>query len=195
MLGEFHDWRRQRRAEEQRLPLGRNLAEHLLDGREEAHIEHPVRFVENQHVQLAEVHVAPVLAHMVEEPPGRGDNHIGVAPEGRFLRPHPHAAEDCRARDARVLGQLHKVRVYLRREFTGGREHEGARGARGVLKEAVEQREKEGARLAAAGHCTGKNVPALAGWGDGVELDGGGLGPPEVGGGAHKGRRKAEGIE
>ena len=132
---------------------------------------------------------------MVEEPPGGGNNHIGVAPEGGFLRPHPHAAEDCRARDARVLGELHKVRVHLCRELTRGREHEGACGASGVLQQAVEQGEQEGARLAAASHRAGKDVPALAGWGDGVELDGGGLGPPEVGGGAHEGRRKAEGIE
>ena len=70
---------------------------------EESHVEHPIRLVEDQDLQVLELRVR--LAEVVEEPPGRCDDHVDAAPERVLLRPHADAAEDRRAGERRVYGE------------------------------------------------------------------------------------------
>src|SRR5439155_61470 len=85
------DRRGHRRREEERLPSRRQVAEDAADVRQEAHIEHPVRLVENEDLQVLELRVR--LAEVVEEPARRRDDHVDRAAERVLLRTHAEAGE------------------------------------------------------------------------------------------------------
>ena len=170
LLRELRDRRRHRRGEEERLAARRQVLEDAADVGEEAHVEHPVRLVEDEDLEARELRVRE--AEVVEEAPGRRDDHVDAAPERVLLRAHPDAAEDGRAGHRRVDGELLEVLVDLRRELARGREDERARRAARLRHEAVEDREDERGGLAAARHRAGEEVPALHRGRDGVELDG-----------------------
>ena len=53
-----HDRLRHRGREEERLPLRRQMLQHAADVGEEAHVQHPVRFVEDEDLQPVELRVA-----------------------------------------------------------------------------------------------------------------------------------------
>lgn len=62
-----------RGGEHQRLTIGRNAADDSFQGLNEPHVQHLVRFVQNQHFELAQIHDA--LADQVQQPPwSRHDN-------------------------------------------------------------------------------------------------------------------------
>ena len=73
-LDERLNRRRDRGGEEHGLAFVGALLEDALHVGEEAHVQHPVGFVEHEVLNLAEVAVA--LLHVVEEPTGRGDDDI-----------------------------------------------------------------------------------------------------------------------
>ncbi len=91
-----------------------------------------------------------------------------------LLRPHADAAEDGRAREGRVDGELPRVLVDLGRQLARRRDDQAAREAARLPDEAVEDREDEGGRLAAPRHRAGEDVLAGEGGGDRVVLDRGG---------------------
>src|SRR5919108_629836 len=66
----------QRRREEERLPLPRDQADDPIDGALEAHVEHPVGLVEDEHADPVELEVAPL--EEVLEAAGGGDDDVGV---------------------------------------------------------------------------------------------------------------------
>ena len=66
---QLRDRRRHRRAEEQRLPLRRQVAQHAADVRQEAHVEHPVGFVEHEELEAGQLRVR--RAEVIEQPAGR----------------------------------------------------------------------------------------------------------------------------
>ena len=74
MSSELGDGARHRCGKQQRLPLRRKLRDDLADVVDEAHIEHPVGFIEHEKFHLAETQ--RVARHEVEQPPGRGDEHV-----------------------------------------------------------------------------------------------------------------------
>ena len=74
MSSELGDGARHRCGEQQRLPLRRKLRDDFADVVDEAHIEHPVGFIEHEKFHLAETQ--RVARHEVEQPPGRGDEHV-----------------------------------------------------------------------------------------------------------------------
>ena len=65
------------RREHQVLALGREQGDDPLDVRQEAHVEHPVRLVEDEDLDLAEVR--DLLADEIEEPAGRRDEDLDPA--------------------------------------------------------------------------------------------------------------------
>ena len=71
---------------------------------QEAHVEHPVGLVEDEDLEPGELRVGE--AEVVEEAAGRRDDDVHAAPERVLLRAHPDAAEDGRAGERRVDGEL-----------------------------------------------------------------------------------------
>ena len=93
-LGQAPDVVREGGGEEQRLALAGEQAHDLADVRDEAHVEHPVGLVEDEDLDLAEVHRA--LADVVQQPARSGDEDLDAAPEQLDLRVDPGAAVDDR---------------------------------------------------------------------------------------------------
>jgi hypothetical protein len=166
---EGHDRRRQRGREEQRLPLGGEVLQDAADVGQEAHVEHAVRLVEDQHLETLEAGVGE--AEVVQQPAGGRDQDVDAPAERVLLRAHADAAEDAGAGERGVDGQGLQMLRDLGGQLARGREHEGARRPAGLAGETVEDREEEGGGLPAAGHRAREDVAAREGRGDGRLLD------------------------
>ena len=177
LLREDADRGRHRGAEEEGLALGGKVTQHLLDVGEEAHVEHPVGFVEHEVLEAGQLGVR--LAEVIEQATRCGNDHVHAAPERVLLRTHADATEHGGAGDRCVDGEVLQVLVDLRREFARRREHERPGDAARTVDELVHDREDEGCRLAAAGHRAGEDVATFEGRRDGCFLDRGGAGETE----------------
>ncbi len=157
-LRDGQDARRHRGGKQRRLPPLRRRLEDRVEVLREAHVEHFVRFVENEHAQVGELQrPAP---DVIERAAGRGDDDAGAALERADLRRNRRAAVDGHHRDADALGVFVDRFGDLHRQLARGDEHEAARVAPavGVLKERLQHRQREGGRLAGAGRCPGQQV-------------------------------------
>ena len=160
--------------EEQALAPGRKLGEDLPDGPDEAHVEHLVGLVEDEDLR-ARQHDAALL-DVLEEPAGRGDEDVDAAAHGIDLRPVRDAAVHQGDGQVRVASVGLEALRDLRRELARRRQDERARApphapGRLVGGEPVQDRQREGRRLAGAG--LGDAQQVLAGqhaW-DGLRLD------------------------
>ena len=160
------------RREHQVLALRREQRDDLLDVRQEAHVEHPVRLVEDEDLDLAEV--GDLLADEVEQPARRRDEDLDAGAQRLDLRVDRDAAvDDGRAqRDRPAVGP--DALVDLHRELAGRDEDQDADRVAGrrearvrVAAQAVEDGQDEGGGLAGAGLGGGEDVAALrgrAGW-------------------------------
>src|SRR5881409_3291091 len=110
----------------------------LPDVREEPHVEHPDRLVEDEDLEAAEVDVA--TGHVVQEPAGCRDDDIDARSEGVLLRRHANAPVDCVAADAGPFREATEGHLDLGGQFAGRREDEGARATRGLLHKSLEDR-------------------------------------------------------
>src|SRR5664280_55074 len=199
LFRKLRDRGRHRGREEERLAALGKVPEDAADIGQEAHVEHPVRLVEDEDFEAGQLRVAE--AEMVEEAPGRRDDHVDAAPKRVLLGAHAHAAEDSRAGERRVDRERLEVLVDLRRQFARRGEDERARRAARLRDEAVEDGEDEGGGLAAARHRAGEEVLALHRGRNGVVLDGRGLreahfldAAEEVGMETERGERHERGI-
>ena len=172
----------------------------LADVRDEAHVEHPVRLVEDEDLDLGQVHRP--LPDVVHEPARGGHEDLDAGPELLDLGVDRDAAvDDGRAeRDVPTVGA--DALRDLHRELAGGRHHErpdrvaGGREARvRVDPQALEDRQGEGGRLAGAGLGGGEEVAALEDERDRPLLDGGGLRVALLRDRAKDVGREAEGVE
>ena len=175
---QLRDRRRHGRAEEQRLSPRRQVAQHAADVGQEAHVEHPVRFVEDEIAQAGELRVRP--REVIEQPSGRADDHVHSAPERVLLRPHADAAEDGGRADRRVDGEVVEILDDLRRQLSRRRQHERARRPARLRDEAVQDGQQERRGLAAAGHCAREQIPSAERQRNRVGLNRGGTREPEV---------------
>ena len=91
-LGERPDLVGEGRREEQVLALGGEQADHLADVADEAHVEHAVRLVEDEDLDLAQVDGA--LAGVVEQAAGGRDHDVDAASQGGVLAVEADAAVD-----------------------------------------------------------------------------------------------------
>ena len=130
VAGEREDRRRHGGAEEQRLPLGGQVAEDLPDLGEKAHVEHPVRLVQHQDLEPGQPGVG--LGEVIQQPAGSRDDDIHPAPEGVLLRTHADPAEHGRRRDRRVHREIVDVLHDLCGQLTGRGEDEGPVVPRGL---------------------------------------------------------------
>ena len=152
-LGNRQDPRRHRRREERRLPFSGRGLEDGVEILGEAHVEHLVGFVQDQHVEPIQLQRA--APDVVERAAGRGDDDVGAALERADLLEHRRAAverEDRQPAAARVLvhglGDLHgQLARRHEDEAVGAAPVVGAESAR----DAVQHRQRERRRLARAG--------------------------------------------
>ena len=162
-------------------PVGRRALDDALEVGAEAHVHHAVGLVEDEDADAAEVDVAAL--HEVEQAARRRDQQVGAAGE-LGLALDAHAAVDGGDAEAAGLRDVAGVVDDLAGELARRGEHERG-GPRVVRRQALEDRQDEGERLAGAGGRLGEDVVALQRVGDDELLDGEGLGYAA----AHKGAR------
>ena len=177
LVGELEDAEGQGGREQEGLPrLGRRQpAEDPPDVGDEPHVEHPVRLVENEHLDPGRRPRA--LLQVVDQPPGRPDQEVERALERLPLLDVVHAAEDERRAETREAAELPRVRIDLDDELPRGRDDQGARrrlagSGRRVTEEPGEGRDQERRRLAGAGLGLAGHVLAAEGDGQRRFLDG-----------------------
>jgi hypothetical protein len=127
----------------------------------------------------AQVDVA--LAHQVDEPAGRGDEHVEPVAQRLHLRALPHAAEDDGRAELEELAVGAEAVVDLRRQLARRREDQAAHARRRARRprrdgEPVQDRQREGGRLAGAGLGAAQDVAPFEYVGDRLRLDGRGGG-------------------
>ena len=137
------------------------MAEDAPDVGQEAHVEHPVRFVEHEVLECIELCVG--RAHVIEQPARRRDDHVDASAERVLLRTHPHPAVDGCPGERGVNGKRIEVFEDLRRELPRRREHQRARDAARPSNEAVKDRQQERRRLAAARLRAREQIASLQG--------------------------------
>ena len=143
----------ERRREEHRLARLRHPADDAIDLRLEAHVEHAVGLVEDEDLHAVERDGLP-LEQVVEAARGR-DEHVGVARALR-LSVQGNAAVDGRDRDPVRRDRL-QLAADLGGELTGRNEHDRSRPTIAGL-DALDDRDREGQRLARARRGLGKDV-------------------------------------
>ena len=171
--GQPHDLGRHGRREEQRLALLRQRRDHFAHVVDEAHVEHAVGLVEDEHLEAIEPDQA--LAHQVEQAARRGDQDVDAARQRLHLLALADAAED------HGVAELEKVAVGgeavadLRGQLARRGQHQDAAGLRpgraDVVRQALQDRQRERRRLAGAGLGAAQQVAAGEEMGNRLGLD------------------------
>jgi hypothetical protein len=138
------DLGRHRRREQHRLPLGRQLRQDAAHIGPEAHVEHAVRLVEDEHLDPAQVR--RLALHEIEKAPGRGHEKVDAVLERLHLRLERHAAQCGGDAVARMPRDLDGERLDLLGELARRRHHEDAQDA--FRRDALEGGQDEGGGLA-----------------------------------------------
>jgi len=167
--GKGLDLGRHRGGKQEGLAVSRKGADDPPNVREESHVEHAVRLVEDEDLETAEVHVP--AGHVVEESPRRRDNDIDAGSEGVFLRGHSDAAVDGMAADPCAFREAAEGDFNLGGELAGRGEDESAGAAGRLAEEPVEDREDKGGRLAGTGLGGADHVPPAKDRGDRLALN------------------------
>ncbi len=163
---------------QQRGALFGQVREDALQVGQKTDVEHAVGLVEHHVLHLVQHRVLGL--DVVEQPPGRGHQHLDTLFQLQRLGFHVHAAEHHGAAQLGVLGIQGDLLGDLVGQFTRGQQHQGAhRVARGrggtvlVLEQALQQRQREGRRLAGAGLGCAHHILAGQNHRNGLLLDGG----------------------
>ena len=172
LAGEGQDRSRHRGREEEGLPPGGQIPQDAANVGQEAHVEHPVRLVDDEDLEPVEAPAAVRLAEVVEEATGRGDQDVDPGAQRLDLGAGADPAEDRRPGEPSVDREVPPVLVDLRGQLARGGEDEGARHAAARGLEAVEGRQEERRRLAAPRHGAGEDVSPGERGRDGIALDG-----------------------
>ncbi|OIQ66599.1 hypothetical protein GALL_518300 [mine drainage metagenome] len=169
-------------------------AAHVVD---EAHVEHAVGLVEHQHLHRRQVEVA--LGVVVEQTARCGDDDVHAAAQCVDLRLHADTAVHGHAVQLEVAAVGGEVFMHLSGKFARRGEDEGAGddlalGVAGGLAaaQALQQGQGEAGGLAGAGLRGGQQVVTGEHHGNGLELDGSGLGVALFGHSAQDGRGQAQ---
>ena len=178
-----------RGGEQHGLSIAGGESHDVLDVVDEAHVEHAVRFVEHQHLDLPEIDVTLVME--ILEATGGRDQDIHAPLERTDLVVLVHAAVDHAVAELEVASVVDEAFVDLRRKFTGGTQDQRPWGTGpGPLvvpfvpdrllslrgRKTLQDRECEGAGLSGAGLGGAEDVASLQRRGDRSGLDRGGGG-------------------
>ena len=162
--------------EQQRLALFWQQREDALEVGHEAHIQHAVCLVQNQYLHLIEHQVAAF--DVIQQAPGGCHQNFHAFCQRGFLRFDVDAAEHHGRAQRDMLGVGFYAFFDLYRQFTRRSQDQCAnrvacrRGAiAGMRQQALQQRQREGRRLAGAGlrHC--HQVASCQNLGDSLRLD------------------------
>ena len=173
LVGEGLDFLGKGRGKEQRLAFLGHRFDDAPDVREEAHVEHPVGFVEHKELQPGEI--AKPLLHQVKQTSRRGDDEFHSGPEGFDLRALAHPAKDGGHAQRQVFGVGADVFLDLRGEFPRGGQNKGADArfadSAALFHQLGEHREHKRRRLAGTGLRDADEVVTLHDLRDGRRLD------------------------
>ena len=96
-----------------------------LDIFDEAHVEHPIRFIKHQHLQLRKIDATAL--DMVDKPARRRHQNIDSARQRSVLHRVRRSAIDAHRLDTKVRAVAHRLLGDLLREFARRRQHQNAR--------------------------------------------------------------------
>src|SRR6185312_13189631 len=122
--GQRADLFREGGGEQQVLALLRQERQDAADVADEAHVQHAVRFIQHQDLDLGEVDGA--LLHVVEQTAWGRDHDVHAAAQLVDLGVDVHATEDHRAGEAQVLAVHRDALGHLGGKFAGRGEDQGA---------------------------------------------------------------------
>jgi hypothetical protein len=148
--------------------LGRHVQQ-LADRGQKAHVGHAVGLIDHHLVDVTEADTA--LLDQVGQPSWTCDEDVDAPVQRRALWIHADAAVDGQHVAAPGRRQRLKLATDLFGQLTGGRQHQGARLARGAAPHLGDQWQAEGQRLTRAGWGTSQHVTAGESVGDGSDLD------------------------
>ena len=154
--GELADGSVERCREEHRLAVVGHLPQDLVDLWLEAHVEHPVGLVEHEDRDRIE-RDEPAI-HQVLQAAWRGHEHVGLLGL-RGLSRDGDATVDRRDLDPARLAEIREDLGHLDRELACRHEHECGR-ASVTGRDALDDRDREGERLAGARRRLGEHVVA-----------------------------------
>ena len=185
-VGQAADLGRHGGREEQRLPVAREQADDALDVGDEAHVEHAVGLVDDEHLDVGQQQAAAL--EQVDQPARRGDQHVDAAHQRVLLVAQALAADEQRVVELQVFAVLDEVLGHLQRELARGLEDQAARhaGAGAGAGEDVDHRQREARRLAGAGLRAAQHVAAHQHDGDRLRLDRRGMAVAHLVDGAHE---------
>ena len=165
--------------EEEHLAIRGGLVQEAAHRREEPHVGHAVRLVEDDRGHVVETHVTPL--DEVFEAAGAGDHDVDPLVQGAHLVAVAEAAED--RDDPLAVGaeQVAQDVVHLRGQLPGRHEDQRPRAAWARLYGVGGQGDPEGQRLARPGGRLATDVTARQRGRDRRCLDGERLGDPEAG--------------
>ena len=136
---------RERGREQQVLASRRQQGEDLADVADEAHVEHPVRLVEDEDLDGPKVDLALLLD--IEQPAGRGHDDLHPRPQRGDLRILAHAAVDRGASQMNMAAVVAHEFFCLQGQLTSGSDDQRANAfaahARSVCGEQVQDRQCE----------------------------------------------------
>ena len=165
--------------EEEVLAFRREQGEDLPDVPDEAHVQHPVRLVEDEDLDPREVDGA--LADVVQEAPRGGDHDLRTGAQGADLRVESDAAVDGGRAEPVASAVCSDALLHLERQLARRDDDEDADRRPPVARrrggpQPLEDREDERGRLAGPGLGTRKHVAPGEHERDRGRLDGRGLG-------------------
>jgi hypothetical protein len=169
------DFGRHGGGEKQRLPVLRQEADNFLDVRDEAHVQHAVRFVDDQHAAIGEQQAAAL--EQVEQAAGGGDQHVHTLHERVLLIVQAFAADQQRVVQLQVFAVKDEILRNLKCQLAGRLQDEAARhaGAGAAAVQDVQHGEREAGGLAGASLRHTHDVTSGQDDRNGLRLDGGGM--------------------
>jgi len=173
-VGQRSDLVREGRREQQVLAAGGEQREDPADVADEAHVQHPVGLIQHENLDAAQVKCP--LPDMIKQAARRGDQDIHTLPQRLSLRGDVDPAEDHRGGQRQVSAVNAHALLDLGGQFARRRQnqgaHEPARRRRVCRRrQALQERQREGGRLAGARLRPRQHVaPLQDGW-DGLGLN------------------------
>ena len=153
------------RAEQQRLFLLGHHGQHFFDVVDKAHVQHAIRFVEDQNLHLAQVQRA--LAGVIQQAAGRGHQDVNAAAQFFDLRAHADATKHHHGTEFQVFAVNAHAFLDLGGEFAGRRHDQAAHGVdtafvfrRRLGGQALQHGQHEGRCFAGAGLGAAEQVNA-----------------------------------
>jgi hypothetical protein len=155
------------------LPVRGKVGNDFSDVVDEAHIEHPVGFIEHEDFHRAEPErVAP---HEVEQTSRRGDEHVDAVEQRTHLGAHGHPADRQRGADAKMAAVGVEAVAYLAGQFPRRAEHQNAAGLAlrpsPLGEQPMQDRQRERRGLSGAGLRDPDHVAARQHKRNGLDLD------------------------